>query len=432
VIARTPSDRGMVNLQLIRFSRVTRLQTDFVNCVLPNGTAARAFMREYFKRPSAPPGLGIVAASVMDDLTCYWDWGAWDCTGGIYCQASWSMRVAPTSGPVHVAQSSMQSETGTFHCTGGGSDGCWINVQDYGGTYAHTWGGTCDDTDPGDGDPPGGGGDPPTSPTPAEQISALVALDPWALLAVPCGEIPKWLALATMPIPQSVTSRLALEPALQAHWYSARIQTLQSGVGPIVNMDYYAVTVPIANIPNGLSVDAYLNHVRTNINSYVDPPTRFNYYVGLSGEEQRWTSSAPLGTVFSITLHPVLEDGSVVTTDYDTDHWVFSTVTTPMDRTHPVSGNREFGAINNGNGTATIYTRGTDRVSTRFNDLLDGTIVNIFDNGHDVWVGLQRRLKAELGVTAVIEPPVRHPVDYDKVRAVLAGHAPVSTLQCSQ
>ena len=150
----------MVNLQLIRFARGTRLQTDFVNCVLPNNAASREFMREYFKRTSRSPGmgLGIVAASVMEDLTCYWDWDAWDCGGGIHCQAAWSMRATPASGPLDVARSSMQSETGTFHCTGGGSDGCWINVQDCGGTYAHTWGGHCDETEPEGGGGSGGGG----------------------------------------------------------------------------------------------------------------------------------------------------------------------------------------------------------------------------------------------------------------------------------
>ena len=328
----------MVNLQLIRFSRATWLQTDFVNCVLPNNEASRAFMRSYFKSATPPPGigLGMVAASVMDDLTCFWEWDSWSCGGGIHCQPSYFMRVAPAAGPSAVTRYSMQSETGTFHCTGGGSDGCWINVQDYGGTYAHTWGGTCDETDPGDGDPPGGGGDPPNGPTPAEQIAALVELDPYALLDVLCGDISKWQALATMPIPLGVANRLLTDPILSAGWPSTRIQTLQSAAGPIVNMDYYAVTVPIASIPNGLSVNGYLNHVRTNINGYVDPPTEFNFYPGLVGEEQRWTGSNPLGTVFSTTLHPWLEDGSVVTTAHSSSRWVFSIVRTREDLTHPV------------------------------------------------------------------------------------------------
>jgi hypothetical protein len=340
-------------------------------------------MRSYFKSATRPPGigLGVLAASVMDDLTCYWEWDSWSCGGGIHCQPSYFMRVAPATAPVKVARFSMQSETGTFHCTGGGSDGCWINVQDYGGTYAHTWGGTCDETDPGDGDPPGGGGDPPNGPTPAAQIADLVELDPYALLDVPCGDISKWHGLATMPFPLSVANRLLTDPVLSAG-HGAWIQTLQSAKGPVVNMDYYAVTVPIADIPNGLSVSGYLNHVRTNINNYVNPPTQCNYYPGLIDEEQRWTGSSPLGTVFSITLQPPIEEGSVITTAHISSRWVFSTVRTPEDWMHPVSGNREFGAVDNGNGTATFYTKATDRISTLSYSLVDRLpIFDIFGSG---------------------------------------------------
>jgi hypothetical protein len=422
----------MVNLQLIRFSRATRLQTDFVNCVLPNNEASRAFMRSYFKRATPPPGIGLgnVAASVMDDLTCFWEWDSWSCGGGIHCQPSYFMRVAPATGPVTVTRYSMQSETGTFHCTGGGSDGCWINVQDYGGTYAHTWGGTCDETDPGDGDPPGGGGDPPTGPTPAEQIAALVELDPYALLDVPCSQILKWVTLAQLAIPSSVSARLATEPALSDFWTNARIQTLQSAAGPVINLDYYAVTVPIADIPNGLSVHGYLNYVRTNINAYVPPPTQFNYYPGLAGEEQRWLGNNPLGTVFSIRLASV-EDGSVVTTSYASDHWTFSTVETKADRTHPVSGNREFGAVDNGNGTATFYTRGVDRISNAFNSFLDMAGLSIYERGAQVWRGMQNRMKIELGASAVVDSMSYRP-KYDSISAVLAGRAPASSLRCTQ
>jgi hypothetical protein len=231
-----------------------------------------------------------------------------------------------------------------------------------------------------------------------------------------------------------VANRLLTDPILSAGWPSTRIQTLQSAAGPIVNMDYYAVTVPIASIPNGLSVNDFLNHVRTNINSYVNPPTQFNYYPGLSGEEQRWTGSDPLGTVFSITLAPWIEDGSVVTTAYSSSRWVFSTVRTSEDFTHPVSGNREFGAVDNGNGTATFYTKATDRISTHWNRFLNAVIpgVDIFEQGGAVWEGFQNRLKVTLGASAVIEQPVFKRVDYTLLSKVLAGEARADSLKCEQ
>lgn len=271
------------------------------------------------------------------------------------------------------------------------------------------------------------------NPTPAELIGSLVDENPFALLDVPCSQISKWATLAQLAIPDSVKVRLASEPALSAWWTSAKIQTLESGKGPFVNMDYYAVTVPIANIPDSLSVNDYLNKVRTNINDYVDTTVRFNYYPGLSGEEARWKSSNPLGTVFSIMLKPRLEDGSVVTTAYGPDHWTFSTVETKEDWTHPVSGNREFGAaVDSVNGKVTFYTRGTDRISTRLNAFADWAGLGIYERGGQVWVGLQNHLKAELGNSAVIEQPVIYRPKYDSVSSVLSGQAPVSTLKCSQ
>jgi hypothetical protein len=181
-IARTAADTGMVNLQLIRFAKDTRLQTDFVNCVLPNNDASRAFMRDYFKSATRPPGigLGIVAASVMEFLSCYWDGNGWNCGHGMYCQSSWNgLRAVPASGPISAAPSSLGDEIGTFACTGAGSDGCWIDVQDYGsGTHYHTWGGTCDDTEPEEGEGGGGGGGTGPGPglyTAADTIAVVCA-----------------------------------------------------------------------------------------------------------------------------------------------------------------------------------------------------------------------------------------------------------------
>ena len=74
-----------------------------------------------------------------------------------------------------------------------------------------------------------------------------------------------------------------------------------------------------------------------------------------------------------------MADGSVVTSSYGSNQWTFTTVWTPADFYHPVSGHRTFGVVDNGNGYATFYTRGVDRISTRLNTFGDWTgAIDIF------------------------------------------------------
>lgn len=107
-----------------------------------------------------------------------------------------------------------------------------------------------------------------------------------------------------------------------------------------------------------------MDDIRMDLNGYTDGVT-FEFYPGLSGEPARWHTN-PLGTIFSIQLVedvPWLDDGTVVTTGYHATDWTFSTAWSPADWWHPVSGNRRFGIVDNGDGTYTFCTRGVDRMS---------------------------------------------------------------------
>lgn len=65
-------------------------------------------------------------------------------------------------------------------------------------------------------------------------------------------------------------------------------------------MDYYGVTVTTSDLPGGQSPEQYLDHVRTNINDYIDG-AEFNFYPGIVGEVDRWMNDS-LGTVFQYCL----------------------------------------------------------------------------------------------------------------------------------
>ncbi len=69
------------------------------------------------------------------------------------------------------------------------------------------------------------------------------------------------------------------------------------------------------------------------------------------------------------SIRPQLENfagkADVVLSRLDLDnpqngHWAFTTITTPENSLHPVSGSREFGFEKNDDGTVTFYTRGVD------------------------------------------------------------------------
>ncbi|RAV27409.1 hypothetical protein [Sinomicrobium soli] len=57
------------------------------------------------------------------------------------------------------------------------------------------------------------------------------------------------------------------------------------------------------------------------------------------------------------------DNESVIVSDYNTEKWTFSTIFDPKYGEHPVSGNRDFGYTQNGDGSYTFYTRGVDRLT---------------------------------------------------------------------
>jgi len=91
-------------------------------------------------------------------------------------------------------------------------------------------------------------------------------------------------------------------------------------------------------------------------------------------------------------LHPIdqPDDGSVICTKAQSDHWIFTTITAPGDGEHPVSGNRQFGFIQNRNGSYTFYTRGVDRATGYIDDFLQENWDVIFSKADELWSSLQQ------------------------------------------
>jgi hypothetical protein len=192
------------------------------------------------------------------------------------------------------------------------------------------------------------------------------------------------------------------------------IQRIEKAYGDI-NLDYYSVS--IARLPAGFSApEALLSHIRVKLADFLDKEAcEFTPY-----DEQvngpKWRGPDPLSAVmhFNMTSLPLevpanFEDGSVICSEIDANHWIFSTLWTPDDLDHPVSGNRLFGVSRTDQGWE-VFTRGADRISTWGNWTSNWVISDlVFRGGHRCWTSFQRRVRefvqshdggAALGVTS--------------------------------
>ena len=235
----------------------------------------------------------------------------------------------------------------------------------------------------------------------------------------------KWFKLASFDPLQVQAVENRLNDLDDIHW----IQTLENAQPtsaivvappyfewwippPTVNMDYFGVTIttlpnkpypPYNQFTSG-ELFQYLQQEFISANfmgegtecyTYYPPPlfTEGGKFLPFEGEDAfNWMDGNPLGAIFTIKM---ADDGSVICSDFvDGSHWTFSTLNAPgwfeggsWDGYHPVSGNREFGLENNGNGTFTFYTSGVDRLSGWWHAILNGSplIGDGFEKADDLW-----------------------------------------------
>ena len=154
--------------------------------------------------------------------------------------------------------------------------------------------------------------------------------------------------------------------------YDTMFQTLNgSGTGEY-SVDYYPIWVK--RLPKNMNFKTLLNNIRLHIDEII-PDMEFMPECKKSYEEK------PLGQIISIVLDkskPIptmfgeigsipLEKGSVMITKHEDYRWIFTTVRTWPDISHPISGYREFGIACEKNrlygDRIIIYTRAVNRMT---------------------------------------------------------------------
>lgn len=214
------------------------------------------------------------------------------------------------------------------------------------------------------------------------------------LAASPCEEISKWKNLLEVKFPGKMESRLQ---ELEKEGFD--MQLLTDRGGKILNLDYFPVVVKVLpkdpKTGQQFTPEGFLKHIRLNSNHFVNSKLAVFSASPLLGEanKARWFSEQPVGAVMHINIPFPAGDGSVVCTEFASDHWVYATIRAPWrvfgqghDGKHPVTGLREMGFTKNADGTYTYYTKGVDRMSRKSQAMFAETFMkNPFKSADELW-----------------------------------------------
>ena len=220
-----------------------------------------------------------------------------------------------------------------------------------------------------------------------------------------------WQHLISFRPPASVQNTIVARQFNNGVLNSGRIYPIENAVGDI-NLDYYAVEISASALPfipvnlndpfgprTGVrfTPQGLLEYFRTHINLFTSNEAIFTPYdekwslAKPAGDGPTWRSTSPVGSVLSIDLARLLrlqtvDTGGVVTAAHSStlggSSWIFSSMYTPRDLDHPVSGNREFG-IKPKDDTWLLYTRGADRVTNLL--YYPASEIAVFPGGDNLW-----------------------------------------------
>ena len=255
---------------------------------------------------------------------------------------------------------------------------------------------------------------------------------PGAATATDLPDLSKWADLLSFRPPQAIQKDIEGRGDGWRFHHLEAASTAPALLGdahlPSINLDHYAVEV--AQLPPGQTAEQLLESLRQGFypgDTFIDPElAQFHAYDNF--EDMKWRSPTPSGAVVGIHIYtipgwnPTSDGASVVCTEAAPDHWTFSTVRTPNDLKHPVSGNRRWGFVSNADGTYTFSNRGADRATSWID--VEAAFIG-FGQADKLWRGLQTRFAASVnahGGSAKVGAAGAQRLRWEKVRR--AYHRP--------
>lgn len=219
---------------------------------------------------------------------------------------------------------------------------------------------------------------------------------------------------------------------------SFKVQSINNAYGPVVNCDYFAVH--ISALPPNISAEALVEFFRKYTLNFIDASLGVSfspYAQGSFTDANKFYSpfEQSIGTLVHLNL---INDGTVVLSNYFrwsspvACRFTYSTISSPLDGNHPVSGNREFGIFENPGGNGyTFYTSGVDRTSDWFFGV--GNIIDWGFNAADaLWTNVQDKMVQFInnnGGQAVKYAPVIARPKWNHVERYLRGEITFTLLK---
>ena len=222
---------------------------------------------------------------------------------------------------------------------------------------------------------------------------------------------------------------------------TANIQNINDAFSPVVNMDYFPITVNILPLINGKvsTPEQFIEFIRKDIDGFVN--TKYSsfkpYKTWALDDTKLWNSSNPMNALIDIDIEGP-DNGTVIVSKYSSTGWTFTTIYEPMNQKHPVSGHREFGYVKNSNGSYTFYSRGVDRLTnidgSNFQSAADFFKIpqaGPFGKADALWTSFQQKVSNFVNTNGGNAGPAAQEIyrpDWNAVKDVIDGKKPLSSL----
>jgi len=174
------------------------------------------------------------------------------------------------------------------------------------------------------------------------------------------------------------------------------VQEINKAAGTQINLDRFEVNVGILPVIDGrrLNASEFLQYIRLHLNNFINTEIAnfapYNDSNDYFNDTQNWNSAYPTGSILHLDM---ADHGSVIVTENTENHWTVSTVRTPLDAQHPVSGNRSWGYSYDNTGYH-FYVTGADRLTSPVHDLFNSLTGIPFAKADDLWTSYQNKLSA--------------------------------------
>ena len=293
------------------------------------------------------------------------------------------------------------------------------------------------------------------------ELENLIKEDPW-ILVQDCAEqnglnISNYLDLYNLPFPQECSDRL-FNLGVEYHH-----QPITDGNVPLANMDYYSVELTSnPDFNNDGTPDSEAEMYQAFRNNFIDlasgevndfqfscniPANSTNTgdinweFIPFSSQDGLdFVSNDPIASILLIEagasgVVPTIaaDDGAVIVSEFTSNDWTISTISTANNGSQPFSGNRQWGWIINQNGNFEFFTRAVDVANiSKLLNVLSGGNANTdcqqdtyYNIAEETWKNMQQEIADWVnsnGGQANVIPKTAVRVDREKIQDLLTSN----------